>query len=139
MAQMRLQDFVIGVILFSLVVIGFVLYVGELGQEYGRTTDPDFEGTFSKINSTLNLAESIEEKTSRKEISGDTPTATAFTAALDAVRATTTSLTLINEIVEAFAEDIGIDPRLANGVLIVLGILLAFLIVAFIRGSIAIT
>lgn len=143
MATMRLQDFIIGMIIFSIVVIGFTLFVGELEANYPVTIDPDFEDTFNKINETLAITQEVKDTVVGDEISSGTTASDAFGGALTAIRSLTTGaltpLSIIDDVLNAFAKDLGIDPRIINGIMIALGILLVFLIIAFIRGSIAIT
>ncbi len=133
---LKLQDLVVGVIFFSLIITGFTLYLGEIGLSYNVEVEEEFEATYNKINATLSLTSAIQDKTETAEVDKDDSISSAFKNALDAVRALTTGVTLISDLLESgLTNDLGLHPSFATGIKIALSVILAFLIIAFVRGS----
>lgn len=134
---MQLQDFIIGMLLFSLAVFGFTLFMGELSTNYERPLDTEFNATYTKINSTLNLAKDLEDKIGTEgETSSSNPTTSAFQNSLEAIRSMSTGFTMLKDTTNAFSNDLGINPTFARVLIAAFGILLTFLIIAFIRGAV---
>ena len=49
MAEFNLSNFLIGLTLFSLIVIGLAIPYADLGASYGTTVDASFNQTYTKI------------------------------------------------------------------------------------------
>lgn len=135
-----LQDFIIGILLFSLIIFGFSLFMGELGANYNRPFDSDYNSTFNKISDTVAFANTLEGKVDGANLSSSEGTTTkAFTGSLNAVKSMTTGFTMLNDVITDLGTELGLDPIFVTVFISIFGVLLLFLIIAFVRGSLAIT
>ena len=136
----QIQEFIIGILLFSLVIFGLSLFMGELSQNYNVPFDSEYNNTFNKVQSTVQFADSLEGKVDGFNLSSSEGTTTkAFTGSLNAVKSMTTGFTMVNDVIKDLGTEVGVDPIFAQVFVTIFGIILLFLIIAFVRGSLAIT
>ena len=135
-----LQDFIIGILLFSLIIFGFSLFMGELGANYNRPFDSQYNDTFNKINATVAFSNTLQSKVDGENLSSSESTTTkAFTGSLNAVKSMTTGFTMLDDLIGDLQTELGLDETFTTVFIAIFGIILIFLIIAFVRGSLAIT
>lgn len=138
--RMSLQDFIVGLLLFSIIIFGFALFMGELAVNYDAPFDDDYNDTYNRLTDTVALAQNIEDQvTVNSTVQDVSATTAAFNGALTAIRSMTAGYTMLNDVIEDFTEELGIPKSFATAFIAVFGIIIVFLIIQFIRGGLAIS
>ena len=116
---MRLQDYIIAILVFGMVVTGFWYSYVDLGETYNVTPDEEFANAYRNISNTMEEtrddARDIREDIRSTEADQDDQYGgSLIKGAFNSLRLVWNSFTSINTITEVIQEKIGIEDRLRS-------------------------
>lgn len=128
--EFRPSTFLIGIILFSIIVVGLAIPFGDLGDNYDVTIDASFNETYNKIqivdNRTIDIGEEVR---GNGEISTFDAFFLAGKAILSSARIVFTSFGVVTQLIFDLGSDFGIPSvfTTALGTILLLAIVFAII------------
>ena len=129
---MRIDHFLIGVILFSIFILGGVTIINDLNTVYDDVNmdSDDFGGVYDQIDQTYEVSSKVKNQTMDSDISDTDSWESMTKGSYSGVRSTAKdSFKLVGNITNAVAQEVGIPPTFIRLFMIILGIALAFAII----------
>lgn len=125
---MRPENIIIGIIILSMVVIGFTGLVGELKGDYGVSVDTSFNGTYGKIDDMTSKTQELANSTKGNQLSSAYEISA---GGLSAISLLWDSLGLLNTMLEELSVEIGLPTWFIGGVIAILTVILIFIIINY--------
>jgi len=137
---MRLDKFLIGFLVFSLIITVGVLMISDVNTEYelNKTTDQfdDLSGVYNVSGEMYSLSQDMKEETLEADIEGsDQSWESTIKGGYSSLRLISNSFRLVAEVANALAETIGIPVFFVTTLMVVITILIVFSIVYLVFGS----
>lgn len=128
---MRLDQFFLAVILFSAVIVGGVLIISDLGDNYQVTIGTErFNNSLSNITATYEVGQETKNSTIGADISEESTEDALFSGGFEAARgATSNSFTIFGLIIEDIADALPIPRIFIQIAITALTILLLFALI----------
>jgi len=129
---MELADYIIGFIVFSMVILGTSSLIGSLGADYSYDIDTDMNSTYSRMSELTSTVSEVQNETigETSELSWSTFGNLIFKGPVRAVRLVGSSLT-VAEGIAVDAQNTGYIPGwFTQGVVGIISITVLFLIIA---------
>lgn len=131
----RLEQFVIGFLIFSLLVTVGISLIGDLNTNYGLSMNTsEFTNTYTKINETYNLAIEIKNDTIDADVSNDEPWRSMAKGSYSALRLLKNTFSTSGAIANDIAEVVGIPGYMVTIGITVLLLLILFTIIYLVMG-----
>ena len=129
---MKLADLIIGLVMFSMVILGVSSLIGDVGGDYGKTVDSDINSTYNKMSELQSRVEGIESKTigNETETSWTTFGSLVFKGPIRAVKLVGLSLTIPKDIAVDIQNTGYVPEWFINGLLLILSIVVIFLVIS---------
>ncbi len=131
MVNFKLSSFLIGVVLFSVIVMALAIPYGDLATNYNVKVDASFNETYAKLdivdNSTLDIGKEIRGK---EDLSAVDAFFLAGRAILSSARIVFNSFGVVTSIAFNVATDIGIPPLFVTAFTTILLISIVFGIIS---------
>jgi len=127
---MRLDHFIIGIVIFSIVITSSSFIFIDVNDNYDVGMDQtDFRDTYSKINDTYDTGTAISDNSFAISMSGEDQTEDSmFLGAYRALRQTKESYSITAGIITAIADKMGIPAAFVSAAITILSILIGFAI-----------
>lgn len=128
---MELADYIIGLVLFSMVILGVSSYIGSLGGDYSKDIDTDMNSTYSQMSVISETTKTIQNETigENAELSWTTFGNLIFKGPVRAVKLVGESLG-VAEGIATDAQKTGYIPSwYAQGIFAIISITVLFLII----------
>lgn len=128
---MRLDAFIIGLIVTSFMIVSGSLIWGDMINNYevNATTD-DFGEVYDIINDTYDLGQDMKEHTLEGDLeSGDESWESMAKGSYSAVRMTRNTFTLTGNILNAVADRIGVHPFVVKFILSMIVVAIVFAVI----------
>jgi len=129
---MKLADLVIGLVMFSMVILGVSSLIGGIGGDYGKVIGSDINSTYNKMSELQTNIEGIENKTigNETETSWTDFGSLVFKGPIRAIKLVGLSLTIPKDIA-VDVQDTGYIPAwFINGIILILSTVVLFLIIS---------
>lgn len=135
----RLQHFIIGVLLFSVMIVGFFSFYQDEASYYGVTVDPNYTTSYNLINGSIanitGIATSLQDKSESGE--GVTLGVTSLgvgKSALSALSLPFDAIKIIMTLVDDFSAKIGIPAWITNVAITIMIIIVSYMVLGAIFG-----
>ena len=132
---MRLDNLIIGLLIFSFVVVSGTLLIGNAVSEYGITdTTGDFGSVYNSINTTYSIAEDVKGKVLENDIeSGSDAWESMATGSYGAIRLVSNTFSTIHGVLKSIVSNIGIPSFVITFAItaIIISILFAIIYLIF--------
>ena len=133
MVEFKLSNFLIGIVMFSLMVGALAIPYGNLGKNYNIEVDTSFNKTFNKIAEIDNISNTIGG-----DVQGEDPGAldVFFLAGKTILSAPKTVFTALGIVTSLFGSEnllvqtLGISPIFTNAILVIITIGVTFAIIS---------
>lgn len=130
---MRLDKFLIGMVLFSLFMIGGSIVIGNVVYNYNvqTNTSDGFSNVYSNITAMYNISDNIEDSTLQAELEGGDESWESMTkGSYQGVRGVTGSFSLFGNIINTLAIEVfNVPPAFVTATMIILIISIGFAVV----------
>jgi len=134
-AQIKLHQFLIGFLVFSLIITMGVSFIGSINEDYGLTmSTSEFNKTYTQINKTLEITDSIRSKTIDADISESESWESMGKGAYSSVRLLANTFSTVNAITNDIAKVMGIPQYIVSIGISALLISLLFAIIFLVMG-----
>ena len=132
---MRIDQFLIGILCISVIIVAGVLVWGNTIDNYDLNTTTtsegaNFSGVYDTIDATYNLSQDMKSQTLEGEIEGaDESWESMAKGSYGAVRLVKNSFALIGDILDAIARQVGIPSFFIKAAMTAISILVIFAII----------
>lgn len=127
---MRIEQLLIGLIIFSLVTVTGVLTIVDININYGKTTSTtDFSQVYNTSGSLYTISQQQKNSTLGGELSSTDPDSSSISGGFRAIRFVSTSFQLYGDIIQAVANTLGIPGYFVTAAITALVIAVVFAVV----------
>lgn len=110
---MKLDQFLIGLILASAVLVTFILFIGEMNANYDdldgqNISTDDFGDSYDKIDEVYGISQEMKNKTIGVELTSDDPLSAAYQGSYEALRLIKSSFDVVGTMINDLADALGI-------------------------------
>lgn len=129
---MRLDKFLLAMLCFSVFIIGAMLIWGDTVTNYNVTENvsDSFSGVYDTIDDTYDLSQDMKSHTLEGEIAGgDESWESMAKGSYSAIRMIKNSFTLVGDIIDAIAREVGVPSFFIKAAMTALTILILFAII----------
>lgn len=132
---MRIDNFLLGFVIFSLVIVTGALMIEDLNQKYDINMSTDgFNTTFNKIDEMYNISEEMNNKTMGEDITSSSATESSIKGAYSAVRLTSKSFGLSRSIMTDISNKFGIPSFIITFAMTAITIMVVFGLIYIFTG-----
>lgn len=132
---MRIDEFLVAFVVFSVIVVTGVLLIGDLNTNYNLDIDTsDFNETYNTIDTMYNLSQDMKEKTIDADISDEESWESMAKGSYSALRLTKDTFGLVGDIINQVAKQLGVPAYMVTFALTVVTIVLIFAIILLVMG-----
>ena len=131
---MQIRDLLIGLVLFSFIIIGMTTFLGELASNYNTQLEGNYTQTYSRINAISNttaIAYDIQEKVEQGEgVSVVESLAVLSSAAFAALKIPFQAIGIIISILNEISKHLGLPSWFLTGFITIIVITITFMILS---------
>jgi len=131
---MKLQHFLVGILIASAFIAGTTSFIGSLTYHTGIQTNSSYNSTYNKINDTLGIAESTSDQLKDSKVSSATPFDPLQLATFPILGIIFDSYGTVAALMHDIANDLNIDSWIAPAILGIISFLLLFAIMNAVFG-----
>ena len=128
---MKLDKFIIGVVIFSLFIISGSLIFSDTITTYNinTTSDSVFGSVYNTMNETYDISQDMKAQTLEGDLSEDAPWESMIKGSYSAIKLVKNSFTTVYDVSDAIADQLNIPPFILQIVMIVLTVSIIFALI----------
>ena len=129
---MKLENYLIAIIIFSMVVLAASSALSGLHEKYSFTIESENVEMYSKLNDTKSLAYDIGENIKGTEVTEADSWSVLASGALSAVKMVLTNFVIVQNLITSISTTLGLPTFFAAGLITIVLILIIFAILRMI-------
>ena len=127
---MKASEFIVVLLLFVMIVLGFTTFLGGLANQYGvSTNNTQFQSTYNKINETVNLSEDIAQGVTGSSLDESNMFYSMSASAYGSLKLIFRAIGIFNSIVVNIAKTLSIPTWAVTLTIALIGVLITFMII----------
>lgn len=128
---MELKSVIIGIVLVSMIVLGFSAFMGDIKKNYDLTIDDSgFTNTYNKLDQMNNQTSDMQNLIEGSNIESENAIYTMSKGAWSAMKMTFESFQIFGAMVNDFANTIGLPVWVVTGIMTIFIVTLVFIIIS---------
>lgn len=130
---MRLQFFIIGILIASAFIVGTTVFIGDLQTYTGITVDTSYNDTYDKVDDMLNLTSEATDTLSGSDVV-TTSDAALQIASFPVLKMVMNSFDVMIALIEDVGTDLGLPSWIVPVILGIVSVLLIFAVISTLFG-----
>lgn len=126
---MKLENYLIGLVIFSIVIIASTAMLGGLHTTYSFPIETQSAGIYSKLNETSTLSQEIGESVRGTKINEASGWEVLASGALSAIKMVLTNFIIVQSLITDISLAIGIPAEIYTAIITIILIMIVFAII----------
>jgi len=132
---MKLENWVVAFIVFSVFIIGGVMFITDINTNYGKDMSTDeFTSVYNTSTEIYQISEGMKNDTFGADVSEEESYESMIKGSYSALRLVGGTFGIFNNIIQSIAATIPIPPFLIAAIILAMIVLVVFALIYLIRG-----